>query len=509
MGHDSVHKGSVPSTVGAARPLSPSDCLYWWALAETKQKGYDEWRTNCIYAAPALAHSSTRGREGFSPLGASANLAGISNASLLRARNIAISHRAQNCSMTAQQVAQSCSQSRRFLSVKISREHPQWFGFSLGLHIGCALGDKHVQAIQGIQHTGFKHDNPAQAQWPNEMQASPPPRMNSWHVAGLRHKRTYLSITPKRRTHSGITSQAVSTAVPRLIKSPKVYQTATMKFLVSTKVISNPPSGTTEANHIKFAEEEYYNNTQKLFVFESTWNILRSHEKWREAFNSKRKCLALDNSTTNFSSQLPNLTAKSSSQFIIENSSSAASPTGDETNRHPIGVKKAKRSLAFVRANILQEQSNLIQQVEAEMKAQQLEISIMEKDLPSLADEFACKYFVKKKDILFKMREREIKEKDEREQLKKENQEDEAAEYKLGENNNSDTSGSHVQPSSSKPNSSSLPSNPVGSKDWSSPQPEQSKDGSPGFYIENPGDSSSSIPASATHNLDPLLNDFF
>ncbi|KNZ57971.1 uncharacterized protein VP01_2028g3 [Puccinia sorghi] len=213
-----------------------------------------------------------------------------------------------------------------------------------------------------------------------------------------------------RRTYFGITSQAVSSAIPGLIQSPKVYQTGkfhqttsfSLQILISTmkfsgfynKVISNPPSGMTEANHIKFSKEEYYNNTQKLFVFE--------------------KHLALDNSTANSSSQLPNPPANSSSELLIENSSSPASPTGDETNRRPMGVKKAKRSevettilekklkileknvtegqrqgSAFVRGNILQEQLNLIQQVEAEIKAQQLEISIMEKDPASLTNKFA------------------------------------------------------------------------------------------------------------------------
>ncbi|KNZ47029.1 hypothetical protein VP01_6741g1, partial [Puccinia sorghi] len=41
--------------------------------------------------------------------------------------------------------------------------------------------------------------------------------------------------------------------------------------------------------------------------------------------------------------------------------------------------------------------SKINHEVEAEMKAQQLEMSIMEKDLGSLTNKFACEYYVKKK----------------------------------------------------------------------------------------------------------------
>ena len=78
--------------------------------------------------------------------------------------------------------------------------------------------------------------------------------------------------------------------------------------------------------------------------------------------------------------------------------------------------ENAKRGSAMARTNVLQEESNSIQQAKADVKSQQLEMSIMEKDISSLPDELAREYFLhKKKEIIMKMQERDRQAQEEKE----------------------------------------------------------------------------------------------
>ncbi|KNZ48727.1 hypothetical protein VP01_5452g1 [Puccinia sorghi] len=68
-----------------------------------------------------------------------------------------------------------------------------------------------------------------------------------------------------------------------------------------------------------------------------------------------------------------------------------------------LSLKICLQSSNFHCANILQEESNSIQKIEAKIKAEQLEMN-NEKDVDSLTDNLLKEYFIKKKHkILMKM----------------------------------------------------------------------------------------------------------
>ena len=65
-------------------------------------------------------------------------------------------------------------------------------------------------------------------------------------------------------------------------------------------------------------------------------------------------------------------------------------------------MESKKCGLASAHANVLQQEYNSTLKIKAEMKAQQLEMSIMEKDLGTLTHNFSKEYFIKKKQKIFK-----------------------------------------------------------------------------------------------------------
>ncbi|KAA1097724.1 hypothetical protein PGT21_018032 [Puccinia graminis f. sp. tritici] len=70
-----------------------------------------------------------------------------------------------------------------------------------------------------------------------------------------------------------------------------------------------------------------------------------------------------------------------------------------------------KRGAEFKRANVLQEETNTLSKIDVALKSDQMEVTIMEKDLNTLTDDYAKEYFTKrKKAIITKMREQELKE---------------------------------------------------------------------------------------------------
>ncbi|KAA1077637.1 hypothetical protein PGT21_014475 [Puccinia graminis f. sp. tritici] len=69
-------------------------------------------------------------------------------------------------------------------------------------------------------------------------------------------------------------------------------------------------------------------------------------------------------------------------------------------------AKGEKQSAEFKRANALQEETNTLSKIEVALKSDQ-----MEKDLNTLTNDYAKQYFTKrKKAIITKMREKELKE---------------------------------------------------------------------------------------------------
>ncbi|KNZ61684.1 uncharacterized protein VP01_1370g7 [Puccinia sorghi] len=172
------------------------------------------------------------------------------------------------------------------------------------------------------------------------------------------------------------------------------------------------------ADLIKLAKEEYYEETRKLFTFDSTWSILRTHKKWQEALTSKRKkSINVDESMLVSQSVAPSTRVNPKLNVNMITSSNHLEET------HPMGVKQAKqkgskmtlskkrlkileknanenvrRGAAFAHANILQEESNQIQKSDAQVKAQQLEMLII---LALLTEKLAKEYFLLEKNVRF------------------------------------------------------------------------------------------------------------
>ncbi|EFP75700.2 uncharacterized protein PGTG_01031 [Puccinia graminis f. sp. tritici CRL 75-36-700-3] len=140
-----------------------------------------------------------------------------------------------------------------------------------------------------------------------------------------------------------------------------LLQKATVKFAgYYNKIKNNPPSGTTEADHLKMAKRLTTMIPEKC---SHTIPLGPSFETMK-------------------SGEMP-------AQTIMEKNA----------------AKGEKQSAEFKRENTLQEETNTLSKIEVALKSDQ-----MEKDLNTLTDDYAKEYFTKqKKAIITKMREKELK----------------------------------------------------------------------------------------------------
>ncbi|WAR59693.1 hypothetical protein PtB15_11B333 [Puccinia triticina] len=210
-----------------------------------------------------------------------------------------------------------------------------------------------------------------------------------------------------------------------------LLQKGTVKFSSCyNKIKKNPPSGMTKADILKQAKKAFYNKTHKMFTYDTAWAVLQYHEKWRDAsFPSSTKKSAP--STT----PAPSSEAHANTQTAASDNAEDPPLSLNEMAPQPVGIKQAKQKAAdnrlskkklkimeknaaegakqsaqFKKANKLQEQTNKISKLEAELKLEQMNMSIMDKDLSTLMDPYAKEYFMtKKKAIMDEMQEKERK----------------------------------------------------------------------------------------------------
>ncbi|OAV95174.1 hypothetical protein PTTG_08309, partial [Puccinia triticina 1-1 BBBD Race 1] len=166
---------------------------------------------------------------------------------------------------------------------------------------------------------------------------------------------------------------------------------------------------TTKADILKQAKKAFYNKTHKMFNYDTAWAVLQYHEKWRDAsFPSSTKKSAP--STT----PAPSSEAHANTQTAASDNAEDPPLSLNEMAPQPIMEKNAaegaKQSAQFKKANKLQEKTNKISKLEAELKLEQMNMSIMDKDLSTLMDPYAKEYFMtKKKAIMDEMQEKERK----------------------------------------------------------------------------------------------------
>ncbi|KAI7947891.1 hypothetical protein MJO28_009799 [Puccinia striiformis f. sp. tritici] len=216
----------------------------------------------------------------------------------------------------------------------------------------------------------------------------------------------------------------------------------TMKFSgYYNRIANKPPSGSNPANYVKLAKKAYYDNIRKMFTLDHAWEIVCWHEKWKSSVvREPKRAVGLDvldeEETNPTPSAGPNTSVADASQAPEPVTSDAPPPSGHDMESRPMGIKQAKRKAvddvlaerkimileknvaegkkrgsAFACADELQEQSNKISQMEANLKRDSMEVAIMEKDITSLTDEYSKEYFLKrKKKIILKMMEEERQE---------------------------------------------------------------------------------------------------
>ncbi|WAQ89659.1 hypothetical protein PtA15_11A349 [Puccinia triticina] len=165
-------------------------------------------------------------------------------------------------------------------------------------------------------------------------------------------------------------------------------------------------------------------------TYDTAWAVLQYHEKWRDAsFPSSTKKSAP--STT----PAPSSEAHTNTQTAASDNAEDPPLSLNEMAPQPVGIKQAKQKAAddrlskkklkimeknaaegakqsaqFKKANKLQEKTNKISKLEAELKLEQMNMSIMDKDLSTLMDPYAKEYFMtKKKAIMDEMQEKERK----------------------------------------------------------------------------------------------------
>ncbi|WAR61964.1 hypothetical protein PtB15_14B57 [Puccinia triticina] len=246
----------------------------------------------------------------------------------------------------------------------------------------------------------------------------------------------WVRITKSFHKHTHTTGSDSARPKTTLSNRWDLLQKGTVKFSgCYNKIKKNPPSGTTEADILKQAKKVFYDKTHKMFTYDTAWAVLRYHEKWRDAsFPSSTKKSAP-------STPAPSTTPAPSSEAHANTQTAASENAEDpplslnEMAPRPVGIKQAKqkaadnrlsekklkimeknaaegakRSAQFKKANKLQEQTNKISKLEAELKLEQMNMSIMDKDLSTLTDPYAKEYFMtKEKAIMEEMREKERK----------------------------------------------------------------------------------------------------
>jgi hypothetical protein len=191
-----------------------------------------------------------------------------------------------------------------------------------------------------------------------------------------------------------------------------------MKFSAHyNKIKDHPPSGSAPTDYLKLAKKSYYEETRKVFTYDSAWSILYTHAKWQDSRGSHKK--------TQPTSEAP---PTSDPVPLPQTSTQENTPVGnldsqgdDPTEARPIGIKSAKRKEAEIqlaqkkvrllernsvegskriaqldRANKLQEETNQIQKERAHDLHLQNEMAIMDKDLSRL-DEYAQEFYLRKK----------------------------------------------------------------------------------------------------------------
>ncbi|KAA1095399.1 hypothetical protein PGT21_018947 [Puccinia graminis f. sp. tritici] len=185
-----------------------------------------------------------------------------------------------------------------------------------------------------------------------------------------------------------------------------------MKFSAHyNKIKDHPPSGSAPTDYLKLAKKSYYEETQKVFTYDSAWSILYTHAKWQDARGSCKK-------TQPTSDPVPLPQTSTQENTPVGNLESQGD---DPTEVRPIGIKSAKRKEAEIllaqkkvrlleknsaegskriaqldRANKLQEETNQIQKERAQDLHLQNEMAIKDKEFSRL-DQYAQEFYLTKK----------------------------------------------------------------------------------------------------------------